>query len=121
MEYNKIDFSDIDTSPKDKKQLEENIERKIKRLEKSNSEEHKHISLDLTQALQWLRKSNVDLPIIDGEEYYRLGYYISNNNIVFNVQIWQHYFEDVDVLKRIYMSSCEDDLDNDENTIIVAK
>lgn len=121
MEYNRIDFSDINISPKNKKQLEENIEHKINKLIKSNNEEYKSLSFHLVHALKWLRDSKIDLPNIDGKEYYRLGYYITNDNVtVYNVQIWQSYYDDVDILKRIFMSSSDDDLDNDENTIIIS-
>lgn len=120
MEYNKIDFNDIDISPKNKKQLEENIEYKIDKLAKSNNERHKRISLDLTKALKWLKETKVDLPIIGDKEYFRLGFYTTNDKVmVYNVQIWEEYFEDIDILKRIFMSSSEEDIDNDENTIII--
>ncbi len=119
MEYNVIDFNDMNSSPKDRVQLIENITNKIHRLQKTNSPYYKRIAMDLTLALQWLQNCNIALPLLSGEEYYRLGYHISDDKkMVFNVQIWKHFFEDVDVLKRIYISTSKDDLDNDEYTII---
>ena len=121
MEYQKIDFSDVNISPKNKNQLIENIMNKIERLSRTNDEAQKSISLSLNNALEWLKKSTIELPELKDGEYYRLGYHVSDEGqIVYNVLIWEKYLEDIDAVKRVFMSSSSDDLDNDEDTIIVS-
>lgn len=119
MEYTRLDFNDINLLPKSKIELENNVKLKIKKLEESNDIVQRSIALNLKKALKWLKESKNELPKLNDNNYYRLGYHISENkSIVFNIQIWKKFLEDVDTLDTIYMSSSNDDMDNDEETII---
>ena len=119
MEYKVIDFEDVSILPKTKDQLINSTLLKIEKLKESDSEQKKEIANNLLSAITWLENTKVELTELEDNKYYRIGYHhIDKNETIYNVQIWKPYVEDVDILDRIYMSSSEMDLDNDEDTLI---
>lgn len=118
MEYQKIDFDDIITLPKNKDELIESVKMKIKKLNDSSIADNIEIANKLKLALQWFENTKVKLINLSNNEYYRLGYHFNDGLMIYNVQIWKPFSDNVDMLDRIYMSNSEVDLDNDDKTII---
>ena len=118
MEYQKIDFDDIITLPKNKDQLIKNVKMKIDKLKNTNNMDNIEIANKLALALNWFENTEMQLINLDNDEYYRLGYHLDGNLMIYNIQIWKPFLDNVDMLDRIYMSNSELDLDNDDDTII---
>lgn len=120
MEYKVVDFPDITLLPKNKEQLIDSVQKKIERLKKSDKIEEQEAGKQLENALEWFIQSKVELKELENEQYYRLGIHrIDEEKMVYNIQIWRSYLEDFDVMERIFLSNFDEDLDNDEETLIV--
>ena len=121
MKYKVLDFPNIENLPKTKEQLIENAKEKIKRLNESDDEKSKLIAENLENALEWLQ--SILLKELNDKSYYRIGFYEKTVNCkkekIFNIQIWKKYMDEIDIQEKIVFSNCDEDLDNDEDTIIV--
>lgn len=117
MKYTTINFNDINQFPKDKPQLIKVAELKLKKLEAVEGQER--VAESLNKAILWLKKDDIELRKLEGDEYYRLCFHEDEKNLIFNVQIWNKYNENVDIQNKVVVSNFEYDLDNDEDTIIV--
>ena len=108
--------NDIVLFPKTKEQLEIYVEGILKERKEST----KYNLLDLKDAFNWLKKIDIEFPKLENSEYYKLECSLDfYKELTFSVQIWDKYNEDVDILKRIFISSSENCIDNDDDTIII--
>ena len=108
--------SNVAICPKTKKQLETYVERILQEGKVST----KYNLLDLKYAFDWLKKIDMEFPKLENSEYYKLECSLDfYKELTFSVQIWDKYNEDVDILKRIFISSSENCIDNDDDTIII--
>ena len=107
----------VELCPKTKKQLENYLERILQERKEST----KYNLLDLKKAFNWLKKIDIEFPELVNSEYYKLECSLDfYKELTFSVQIWDKYNEEVDILKRIFISSSDNCIDNDDDTIIIS-
>ena len=117
MQYKTINFNDINQFPKNKTQLIEVASLKLKKLEAIEGQEK--IAESLNKAITWLKNDAIILDELENNNYYRLCFHEEEKELVFNVQVWDKYNENVDIQNKVVVSNSECDLDNDEDTIII--
>lgn len=117
MQYKTINFNDINQFPKNKTQLIEVTSLKLKKLEAIEGQEK--VAESLNKAIAWLKNDAIILCKLEDNNYYRLCFHEDENELIFNIQIWDKYNGNVDIQNKVVVSSSEHDLDNDEDTIII--
>lgn len=112
--YITINISDTPLKCKTISSLLENLNKNKDRCKEDTEKYNK-----LIKALEWANKTNFKDCILpdDNNQYYRLG--ITEDGNMFSIQLWDAYNENFDRRVRNVYSSCNEDLDNDDDTIII--